>query len=148
MTLHATHHHSSVHHDTRHTLEEQVKAAGLNSRFIDDATEKALVTAAVGAGLDAEYAANVVRSIAMEKGFVVESELEHFAQVVLKHMGAKNKGKIDKVEFEECAAMAGDLAHGVVPEPKLKKKMKTIMIDNGFAAQTGGLFHADWFKAI
>jgi hypothetical protein len=138
----------SVQDDVRQKIEEKVKAAGMRERFISDDIEEKLVNEAVDYGLGADFADNVVASIAMEKGFVVESQLEHVLQVVLKHIGARTKGKVDKLEFEEAIAMAKDLTHDVVPMPRLQKKCKQIMIDNGIAPQSGGMFHADWFKNI
>src|SRR5690242_18491272 len=108
MTLHHTAHHT-VHHDVRHKLAEKVKAAALNDRYISGDVEKQLVNDAVEHGLSADFAQNVIASIAVEKGFVVESYLDHVLGVVLHHLGKKNKGKIDKTEFDESIEMAKDL---------------------------------------
>jgi hypothetical protein len=145
--LHETHHHK-VHHDIRHTLEEQVKAAGMHERFISSEVERQLVTSAVGHGLDAGFAENVVSGMAIEKGFVLESNLDHIIGVILHHLGKKNKGKVDSTEFTEAIEMAKDLSHGVIAEMKLKKKAKQIMMDNGIHPESGGLLHHDWFKDI
>src|SRR5438874_1760927 len=93
--LHSSHHHKSVGHDVRHKLEEKVKAAGMHERFIAHDVEKELVSYAVEHGLEADFAENVVGAISVEKGFVLESSLDHILTVILKHLGKKKGGKVD-----------------------------------------------------
>jgi hypothetical protein len=143
--LNETHHADSVNNDIRSKLEERVKAAGMMDRFVSCDAEKEIVLKAVDHGLPADYAANVVAAISVEKGFAREAELNHILTIVLKHLADDG---VDKKEFDEAVAIASELSHGVVPLPKLQKKAKQLMVDNGLKAQSGGLFSADWFKAI
>ncbi len=141
-------HVGTVNHDVRAKLEERVKAAGMMDRFVSCDAEKEIVMRAVDHGLAADYAANVVAAISVEKGFAREAELNHIMTIVLRHLGTRNQGKIDQKEFEEAVAIASELSHGVIPVPKLQKKAKELMIANGIGAQSGGFFSSDWFKAI
>jgi hypothetical protein len=143
-----TQNHPSVDPAVRTFLEEKVKAAGMRERYITGNQEDNLVNTGVDKGLHMEYAANVVRAMCREKGFVLESELLFDLGIILKHMGARTKGKVEKAEFDEVVAMAHDLTHNLVNDMKLKKMAKQLMLDNGLAHQGSGMFHHDWFKQI
>lgn len=127
----------------RDKLEKKVKAIGMHGKLITDEQEKDLISYAVENGLEPEDAEHVIEAIAAEKGYVVEGHLNETLAVILKNMG-----KIDKEEFSQVLAMAKEFSRGALPEVKLKKNIKQIMIEHGIAADSGGLFSSDWFKAI
>lgn len=129
--------------EVRGKLEKKVKAVGMHGKVITSEQEKELISYAVENGLDPEDAEHVIEAIASEKGYVVEEHINETLAVILKHLG-----KVDKVEFAQVLEMAKEFSKGVIPEVKLKKNLKQIMLDGGISAESGGLFSADWFKAI
>lgn len=134
---------SDITSEVRSKLEKKVRAVGMHSKFISEDAEKELISYAVENGIEPEDAEGIIGAIAEEKGFVVEEHLDEILAVILKHLG-----KVDKAEFTQVMGMAKEFAKGVIPDPLLQKKLKKIMIDQGIAADSGGVFSSDWFKAI
>jgi hypothetical protein len=44
--------------------------------------------------------------------------------------------------------MFKDACKGRVPEPEIRKRLKQIMLHNGWKAKEGGLFGSRWFSDI
>jgi hypothetical protein len=147
--MQATHEYASVAPDIRSRLEEGVKAAGLQTRVLSSAAERALVGKAVDGGLHVEYAQNIISAIALEKGYVREVEIARVLLVILKSFAKSGEGgKVDRAHFDTAVAIAKDLAHDGMPVPALMAMAKHLMLDQGIPVQSGGFLHADWFKEI
>lgn len=126
---------------------EQIKLKVFDDQFIDRQEERELLQSAVKYGLGVDKGISVIRQVAQEKGFIVEREAEERVKEVLQQF-ALNDGVVDKKEFEDALSLFKSATKGKIPEPEMKKRLKQMMVDNGWKAKEGGLFGSKWFSAI
>jgi hypothetical protein len=77
--------------------------------------------------------------VAAEKNLVIEREAEdRIKNIIRQYVSAE--GAIDHKEFEDTLAMFNDACKGKIPDAELKRRLKKMMVDNGWQAKEGGLF--------
>jgi len=137
----------AVSEDVKNRFVEYVKLQGFDDKYIDRKEEKKILETAVKNGLDVEEGLSLLREIAAQKGFVIERDAEERTKEMLERF-AQNDGKVDKKEFADAIAIFKSSCKGKVPEPEIKKRLKQMMLENGWKAKEGGLFGSKWFSEI
>lgn len=137
----------AVSEDVKNRFVEYVKLQGFDDQYIDRKEEKKILETAVKNGLSVEEGLALLREVATQKGLVVERDAEERAKEVLERF-AGNDGKVDKKEFADAVAIFKSTCKGRVPEPEIQKRLKAMMLGNGWQAKEGGLFGSKWFSAI
>ncbi len=116
--------------------------------YLDRKEEKRILEEGLKQGIGIEEGLTLIRSAATKKGFVVERDVEDRAKELLQQF-ARNDGQIDKKEFQDAVGMFQNACKGKVPPPEIQKRLKKMMLDNGWKAKEGGLFGGGkWFSAI
>ncbi len=118
-----------------------------DDQYIDRHEEKKILEEGIKRGLRVDDGLSIIRHVATEKCLVIEREAEERTKNILRQY-ALNDGFIDHKEFEDALAMFNDACKGKIAEPELKKRLKKMMLDNGWKAKEGGLFVGKWFSAI
>ncbi|MEN8217352.1 MAG: hypothetical protein ABFS56_13485 [Pseudomonadota bacterium] len=118
-----------------------------DDQYIDRREEKKILEEGIKRGIRVEDGLSIIRQVAAEKGFVIEREAEERTKNILRQY-ALTDGFIDHKEFEDALAMFNDACKGKIPEPDLKRRLKKMMVDNGWKAKEGSLFGTRWFSAI
>jgi site-specific recombinase XerD len=125
---------------------EFITLQAFDDQYIDRQEEKRILEVGVKNGISVEESLSLIRQVASEKGLVVERDAEERAKDFLEK--AAQDGKIDKKEFEDAVALFKNASKGKVPEQEIKKRLKTMMEENGWKAKEGGLFGTKWYSAI
>jgi hypothetical protein len=133
--------------ETRKQLIEYIMLQVYDDQYIDRVEEKKILEIAIKKGMSIEEGLSIIHQIAMEKGLVVEREAESRAKELLEQF-ARNDGVVDKKEFEDVLGIFKTACKGKVPEPELKRRLKKMVLDNGWKVKEGGLFGTKWFSAI
>jgi len=118
-----------------------------DDQYIDRQEEKKILEEGIKRGLRVEDGLSIIRHVAAEKCLVIEREAEEHTKNIIRQY-ALNDGFIDHKEFEDALAMFNDACKGKIPEHELKRRLKKMMLDNGWKAKEGGLFAGKWFSAI
>ncbi len=126
---------------------EEIKLRVFDDQFIDREEERELLQIAIQKGLGVDKGLAFIRQVAAEKGIVVEREANDRVKEILERFAA-NDGVVDKKEFEDALALYKSSTKGKIPEPEMKRRLKQLMIDQGWKAKEGGLFGSKWFSAI
>lgn len=126
---------------------EYVKVKGYDDKFIDRQEESSLLDKGISQGLGFEEARSIFFRICEEKGYVTERDIDDKIKEMLTQF-AMNDGKVDKKEFFDTVAIAQNMSKGKMPEPKCKKKVKDILLDNGWNVREGFLKGGSWFAEI
>lgn len=137
----------AVSEDVKNRFVEYVKLQGFDDQYIDRKEEKKILETAVKNGLSVEEGLALLREVTAQKGLVIERDVEERAKEILARF-AENDGKVDKKEFADAVAIYKSACKGKVPEPEIQKRLKTMMLENGWQAKEGGLFGSKWFSAI
>jgi len=87
----------------------------------------------------------IMRQTAQEKGLGLERDAEERTKDMLEAF-ANNDGKVDKKEFEDAMAIFKKHSKGKIHADEMKKRMKKMMVENGWKAKEG--FFGKWFSAI
>ena len=126
---------------------EYVKLRGYDDKFIDREEERTLLDNGIGQGLSLDEARSIFFTTCEEKGYVTERDIDNKIQEMLSQF-AINDGKVDKKEFFDTVAIAQNMSKGKISEPKCKKKVKEILLDNGWNVREGFLKGGNWFASI
>lgn len=126
---------------------EYVKLRGYDDKFIDRQEESSLLENGIGQGLALQEARGIFFKICEENGYVTERDIDEKIKDMLGQF-AMNDGKVDKKEFFDTVAIAQNMSKGKMPEPKCKKKVKDILLDNGWNVREGFLKGGSWFSDI
>ncbi len=118
-----------------------------NDQYIDRLEEKKILEACVKKGVTVEEGLALIHQVANEKDLVVERVVEERAKELLQQF-ALNDGVIDKKEFEDAFSLFKLACKGKVPDPLLKKRLKQMVLENGWKVKEGGLFGSKWFSTI
>ena len=78
---------------------------------------------------------------------MVESELDQTALDLMKPF-AENGGKITKKEFDNAVKFLLNMSKNKITKLELDKKVKTVIVDNGFLVKEGMLNGGKWFTTI
>lgn len=135
--------------DARQRFADLVKLNGLSSKFLDRDTERRILEEGVTRyDLSLDDARGLLRTVAQDEGLVFESETgTRIRQVLDRHAG--KKGKISKDQFLQASAILRDFSDNAIGEEEAKRKIKRIMIDNGWKPRRAGLLQTRrWFNSI
>ncbi len=133
--------------ESRKQFVEYIMLQVYDDQYVDRAEEKKILEMGIKKGFSVEEGLAILRQVADDKGFAIEREAENRAKEILGQFAA-NDGVVDKKEFEDALALFKSASKGKLPEPELKKRLKKMMLDNGWKAKEGGLFGTKWFSAI
>ena len=131
----------------RNQFVEYIMLQVFDDQYIDRQEEKNILAEGIKKGISVDDGLAIIRQVAMEKGLVVERDVEERITEILQQF-ALNDGVIDKKEFEDALALFKSSCKGKVPEPELKKRLKKLILAKGWQAKEGGLFGSKWFSAI
>jgi len=126
-----------------------VKLQGVGSRFIDREQERGLVEEGVTKfGLTLDEARGVLRSVAEDNGYVVESEAgRRVEQVMSRHAG--KRGLISRRQFRATAQVLRDFSDNAITEPEARRRIKQLMVDNGWRPRRAGLLRTRrWYRQV
>jgi Flp pilus assembly CpaF family ATPase len=126
-----------------------VKLQGVGSRFIDREQERRLLEEGVTKfGLTLDEARGVLRSVAEDNGYVFESEAgRRVEQVVSRHAG--KRGLISRRQFRATAQVLRDFSDNAITEPEARRRIKQIMVDNGWRPRRAGLLRTRrWYRQV
>lgn len=126
---------------------EYIKLQAFDDGFIDRKEEKKILETGVKNGIGVDEGLGILHQVATEKGIVIEREAEERVKEVLKRF-AENDGYVDKKEFSDATALFKNACKGKIPDSEIQKRLKQMMLDNGWKAKEGGLFSSKWFSAI
>lgn len=118
-----------------------------DDQYIDREEEKKILQEGVAKGVGVEEGLAIIRQVASEKGFILERDAEERTKEMLETF-ASNDGKVDKKEFADAMAIFKNHTKGKIPEHEMQKRLKRMMVENGWNAKEGGLFGSKWFSAI
>lgn len=125
---------------------EFIKLKVFDDGYIDRQEEKAILEEGVKRGIGVESGIAVIRQVAIDHGYVVERMVDERAKEILQRFATD--GQVDKKEFEDAVALYKSDCKGKVKDDDIRKRLKQIMIDNGWKAKEGGFFGTKWFSAI
>lgn len=125
---------------------EFIKLKVFDDGYIDRQEEKAILEEGVKRGIGVESGIAVIRQVAIDHGYVVERMVDERAKEILQRFATD--GQVDKKEFEDAVALYKSDSKGKVKEDDIRKRLKQLMLDNGWKAKEGGFFGTKWFSAI
>jgi hypothetical protein len=118
-----------------------------DDQYIDRQEEKKILEEGVRNGLSIDEGLSIMRQVASEKGFALERDAEERAKEMLDTF-ASNDGKVDKKEFQDAINIFKTHSKGKLPEHEMKKRLKNMMLANGWVAKEGGFFGSKWYSEI
>ena len=118
-----------------------------DDQYIDREEEKKILQEGVAKGIGVEEGLAIIQQVASEKGLILERDAEERTKEMLETF-ASNDGKVDKKEFADAMAIFKNHTKGKIPEHEMQKRLKRMMVANGWNAKEGGLFGSKWFSAI
>jgi hypothetical protein len=136
----------SMSEEAKRQLGEFVKLQVYDDKYIDRKEEKKILEEALKRNITIDDALAVMRAIASANDYVVERDVESRCKDMLEQFASD--GKVDKKEFEDSVAMYKKGSRGRVPEAEIRRRLKNVMIDQGWKAKEGGLFGSKWFSEI
>lgn len=137
----------SVSEPIRKQFVEYIMLQVFDDQYIDRQEEKNILEEGIKMGIGVDEGLVIIRQVASEKSLVIEREVEDRALEVLEQF-AHNDGVIDKKEFEKTITLFKSSSHGKVPEHKIKKRLKQMILTQGWKVKEGGLFGSKWFSEI
>jgi Flp pilus assembly CpaF family ATPase len=126
-----------------------VKLQGVGSRFLDREQERRLLEEGVTKfGLTLDEARGVLRSVADDNGYIFESEAgRRVEQVMSRHAG--KRGLISRRQFRATAQVLRDFSDNAITEPEARRRVKQIMIDNGWRPRRAGMLRTRrWYRQV
>ncbi|MCV6639404.1 hypothetical protein [Candidatus Albibeggiatoa sp. nov. NOAA] len=136
----------SVTQETIDQFVEYIKLQVFDDRYIDRQEEKRILEEGIKMGIGIEKGLAIIRQVVIEKGYGLEREIEEQAKKLLQRFAAD--GKVDRKEFDDAFEMFKQEVNGKLKDDEIKRRLKQIMLDNGWQAKEGGLFGSKWFSAI
>jgi hypothetical protein len=137
----------SISEPIRKQFVEYIMLQVFDDQYIDRQEEKNILEAGIKIGIGIDEGLVIIRQVASEKSLVVERDVEERAKEVLEQF-ALNDGVIDKKEFEKTVTLFKSSSHGKVPEHAIKKRLKQMILTQGWKVKEGGLFGSKWFSEI
>lgn len=126
---------------------EFIKLKVFDDGYIDRQEEKSILEEGVKRGIGVESGIAVIRQVCQDFGYVLERQVDERAKEVLQRFSA-NDGHVDKKEFDDAVALYKSDSKGKVKDEEIRKRLKQLMLDNGWKAKEGGFFGTKWFSAI
>jgi len=115
--------------------------------YLDRKEEKRILEEGLKRGIGIDEGLALIRTVAATKNFVIERDIEDKVKELLQQF-ARNDGQIDKKEFQDAVGMFQSACKSKVQPTEIQKRLKKMIIDNGWKAKEGGLFGSKWFSAI
>jgi hypothetical protein len=137
----------SVSETIRKQFVEYIMLQVFDDQYIDRQEEKKILEEGIKKGIGVDEGLAIIRQVASDKNLVVERDVEDRALEVLEQF-AVNDGVIDKKEFEKTVTLFKSASHGKVSEAKIKKRLKEMILKQGWKVKEGGLFGSKWFSEI
>lgn len=128
-------------------LVEFIKLQVYDDKYIDRKEEKTILEEGIKHGIGVERCLAIIRQVANEKGYGLEREIEERSKSLLGQF-AKNDGKIDRKEFDDVFSIFKQESNGNVNDDEIRRRLKKIILEQGWAVKEGGLFGSKWFSAI
>jgi len=125
---------------------EHVKLRGYDDKFIDAAEERKILEYGIQQGISLEQGRALVAQVAIEQGYAVESVAEMKAKEVLEQFASD--GQVDKKEFDDAVAIISRTMRGNLSDDACRKKVKEIMLKQGWKAKEGFMKGGSWFSSI
>lgn len=126
---------------------EYVKLKGYDDKYIDSEEEKSLLEYGISQGLSFDEARAIFLRICEDKNYVTERDIDQKIKEMLSQFAA-NDGKVDKKEFFDAVAIAQNMSKGRITEPQCQKKVKEVLLENGWNVREGFLKGGNWFTKI
>jgi hypothetical protein len=126
-----------------------VKLQGVGSRFIDREQERRLLEDAVTKfGLTLDEARGVLRSVAEDNDYIFESEAGRRVEQLMSRNAGK-RGLISRRQFRGTAQVLRDFSDNAIGEPEARRRIKQIMIENGWRPRRAGLLRTRrWYRQV
>ncbi len=137
----------SISEPIRKKFVEYIMLQVFDDQYIDRQEEKNILEEGIKMGIGVEEGLAIIRQVASEKSLVIERAVEERAQEVLEQF-ALNDGVIDKKEFEKTLTLFKSACHGKVPDIAIKRRLKQMILTQGWKVKEGGLFGSKWFSEI
>lgn len=125
---------------------EHVKLRGYDDKFIDAAEERKILEFGIQQGISLDQGRALLIQVAIEQGYAVESLAEMKAKEVLEQFA--NDGQVDKKEFDDAVAIVKKTMRGNLSDDACRKKVKEIMLKQGWKAREGFMKGGSWFSSI
>ena len=125
---------------------EHVKLRGYDDKFIDSAEERKILEYGIQQGISLDQGRALVAQVAIEQGYAVESVAEMKAKEVLEQFASD--GQVDKKEFDDAVAIISRTMRGNLSDDACRKKVKEIMLKQGWKAREGFMKGGSWFSNI
>jgi len=125
---------------------EHVKLRGYDDKFIDAAEERKILEYGIQQGISLDQGRALVAQVAIEQGYAVESVAEMKAKEVLEQFASD--GQVDKKEFDDAVAIISRTMRGNLSDDACRKKVKEIMLKQGWKAREGFMKGGSWFSSI
>lgn len=125
---------------------EHVKLRGYDDKFIDAAEERKILEFGIQQGLSLDQGRAFLIQVAIEQGYAVESLAEMKAKEVLEQF--VSDGQVDKKEFDDAVAIVKKTMRGNLSDDACRKKVKEIMLKQGWKAREGFMKGGSWFSGI
>jgi hypothetical protein len=118
-------------------------------RLITEDRENALLQDGVMRfGLSLEEARGKVRTAAEDRGAALQRDIDEAAGFLLRE-SADAKGRLKRKDFNRVARFYKLRAEGMMTEPEIRQRVKTIMQQQKLAPRRAGLFRTRrWFAKI
>jgi len=126
---------------------EFIKLQVFDDGYIDRQEEKVILEKGIGLGISVDSGLAIINQVATSNGYVVERLVNERSKQILQQF-ASNDGKIDKKEFEDAVAFYKTDTKGKLREDEIRRRVKQLILNNGWKVQEGGLFSTKWFSAI
>lgn len=138
----------AVSEDVKKRFAEYVKVQALGGRYIDRETEKKILEDGVmrfELGLD--DGRQIMLGVASDQGYVFESEAEKRIAEILEDYA--DNGRIERRQFNDAVGFYRRFCAFGVSEDEAKKRVKKIMITNGWTAKRNGMLGTRrWFNKV
>ena len=128
-------------------LVEFIMLQVFDDQYIDRQEEKKILEEGIKKGISVDEGLAIIREVAYSKDFVIERDIEERTKEFLEQF-IINDGSINKKAFETALILFRSTSKGKVPEPEIKKQVKTMVLDNCWKVKEGGLFGSKWFSEI
>lgn len=138
----------AVSEDVKKRFAEYVKVQALGGRFIDRETEKKILEDGVmrfELGLD--DGRQIMLGVASDQGYAFETEAERRIAEILEDYA--DNGRIDRRQFGDAVGFYRRFCAFGVSEEDAKKRIKKIMVANGWKAKRNGMLGTRrWFNKV
>jgi len=126
-----------------------VKAHAFDHQFIDRADERRILQEGVARfGVGFEDGQAMLLGVASANDYTVERNADAHIRGLLAHYAGR-RGRIGRRDFLDAVAVYDVLAKGTVPDAEIRRRLKAIMVENGWRPRRYGLLRSrKWYREI